>query len=129
LPAFGEQSGDESRKTSDLAAEYPGKSLRRELVGAHVDKDASGSPNLSGPQITLPSSNPDKAQIIEFDVAVVAFPDVPEKDRLARAVIGGVARKCRGRRGRSYNCRTSLLRCASPEFQSFALWWIAPVCS
>jgi hypothetical protein len=41
----------------------------------------------SRPQITFPSSHADKAQAVEIDIAVMTRPDVPEKDRLAEAVV------------------------------------------
>jgi hypothetical protein len=58
LPALGEQADGESRKSSDTAAENPGKNLRLALVGALVDEDATGSLDLSRPQITLPLGEP-----------------------------------------------------------------------
>jgi hypothetical protein len=49
FPAFGEQSGDESRTSSDMPAENPRKNLGLALVGALVDEDAGNSPSLSCP--------------------------------------------------------------------------------
>jgi len=78
LPNFGEQPGDLSRKTSDLAAEYPRKHLRLELVGALVDKDASGSFDLFRPQITFPASDlndaRDDAEIAIIESLSQSFP-------------------------------------------------------
>jgi hypothetical protein len=62
------------------------------LIGALVDKDAGGTVDLTGPQIALPSPYPDKAQIIEVDIAVVALPDVPKQDRLEDAVVRAYAK-------------------------------------
>ena len=63
------------------------KNVRLALVGALVDEDAGGSLGLSRPQIALPSPDPDEAQIVEADVAIVAMPDVPKQHRLADAAI------------------------------------------
>src|SRR6516165_849072 len=52
-----------------------------------VDEDAGSSLGFSRPQITLPSPDPDEAQIVEADVAIVAMPDVPKQHRLADAAI------------------------------------------
>jgi hypothetical protein len=60
------------------------------LVGAVIDEDAAGSLGPSRPQITFPSSHADKAQTVEIDIAVMTGPDVPEKDRLAEAVVRGL---------------------------------------
>ena len=72
---------------SCASAENEGKHLSLTLVGAFVDKDAGGPLGPSRPQITFPSSHTDKAQIVEIDIAVMTGPDVPEKDRLAEAVV------------------------------------------
>jgi hypothetical protein len=56
----------EIREASDLTAKDPWKNFGLPFVGAVVDVDAGGAVGLPGPQITLPSSNPDKAQIIEI---------------------------------------------------------------
>ena len=50
------------------------------LVGALVDEEAGNSLDLSGPQITFPSPDPDEAQIVEIDVTVVAVANVPKQD-------------------------------------------------
>jgi len=90
LPAFGEQPSDESRKSSDLAAENAEKHFRLALVGAVVNEDA-GRP-LAFPAQRSPShlSYPDEAQTVEIDFAVVAMFDVPEQHRLAEAVVRGL---------------------------------------
>src|SRR5262249_10404012 len=99
LPAFGEQRSDESRKSSDLAAENPGKHLRLALVGAIVDEDPGAPLGLPRPQIAFPSSHPDEAQTVEIDIAVMALPDVPEQDRLAEAVVRGLGERAGARDG------------------------------
>ena len=108
LPAFGEQRSDESRKSSDLAAENAGKHLRLALVGALVNEDAGRPLSLSRPEIAFPSSHPNEAQTIEIDIAVMALPDVPEQDQLAEAVVRGLGEGAGARRRHSCNCRTSL---------------------
>jgi hypothetical protein len=61
------------------------------LVGAFVDEDAGGPLGLSRPEITFPSSDADKAQTVEIDIAVMTGLDVPEQDRLAE----DLSRYCR----------------------------------
>src|SRR5690348_9000897 len=56
-----------------------------------VDKEAGDAARLACPQIALPTADPHKAQIVELDVAVMAFADMPEQDRLAKAVIRRLA--------------------------------------
>jgi hypothetical protein len=90
LPTFWEQCGDETQESSCTSAENEGKYLSLTLVGAFVDKDAGGPLGPSRPQITFPSSHTDKAQIVKIDIAVMTGPDVPEKDRLAEAVVWGL---------------------------------------
>jgi hypothetical protein len=82
-----------------LAAENPREHLRLTLVGALVDEDAGGPLGLSRPQITLPSSDPEEAQFVQVDIAVMALPDVPKQDRLAKAVIRGLGERARARDG------------------------------
>ena len=65
LPAFVEQRSDESRKSSDLAAENAGEHFRLALVGAIVDEEAGATLGLSCPEIAFPSSYPDEAQTVE----------------------------------------------------------------
>src|SRR5262249_43493216 len=90
LPTFRKQGGDETQESSCTSAENEGKHRRLTLVGALVDKDAGGPLGLSRPQITFPPSHTDKAQIVEIDIAVMTGPDVPEKHRLAEAVVRGL---------------------------------------
>src|SRR5262249_42529996 len=91
LPAFGEQRGDESRKSSDVTAEDTRKHLRLAFVRAVVDEDASAPLGLSCPEITFPSSHSDEAQTVEIDIAEVALSDMPEQNGLAEAVIGSLS--------------------------------------
>ena len=63
-------------------------------VGVAVDEMPAARLTLSRPKITLPSSNPDEAQIIESDIAVVAVSDVPKQDRLAG--LSGACAKAHG---------------------------------
>jgi hypothetical protein len=90
LPTFREKGGDETQESSCTSAENERKHLRLTLVGAFVDKDAGGPLGSSRPQITFPSSHAHKAQIVEINIAVMTGPDVPEKDRLAEAVVWGL---------------------------------------
>src|SRR5262249_43840203 len=90
LPTFREQGGDEPQEASCTSAENEGKHFRLALVGAFIDEDAGGPLGPSRPQITFPSSHTDKAQIVEIGIAVMTRPDVPEKDRLAEAIVWGL---------------------------------------
>jgi hypothetical protein len=49
-----------------LAATDARKNFRLSLIGAFIDVDAGGALGLPGPQITLPSSNPDEAAAMQF---------------------------------------------------------------
>src|SRR5262249_60768516 len=78
LPAFRKHAAPERGESADLATENPREHLRLTLVGALVDEEAGGSLGFSRPQITLPSSHPDKAQLVQVDLAGVTLPDVPQ---------------------------------------------------
>ena len=93
---LGEHPGDKRRKSTDLATENSRKHLSLAFVGALVDEDAGGSLNLTRPQITLPSPNPDATQFVHVDIAEVAVPDVPKQDRLAKAALSGAWAKVHG---------------------------------
>jgi hypothetical protein len=82
-----------------LAAEDARQHIRLAVVGVLVDKDAGGAYGLSRPRITFPSPDPDKAQIVKGDVAVMAVPDMPKQDRFAGAVIGSLRKGARTRDG------------------------------
>src|SRR6266436_4882005 len=57
------------------------------LVGMIIDIEAGDPGRLSRPQIALPAADPHKAEIVELDIAVMAFADVPEQHRFAEAVV------------------------------------------
>src|ERR1700730_10528314 len=99
LPASSEQGRDESRKSSDLAAENAGKHLGLAVIGAIVEEDACASLDLARPEIAFPSPHADEAQTVEIDIAIMAIPDVPEKDRLAEAVVWGLGKGAGARDG------------------------------
>ena len=89
LSAVGKAFVDASREPADAAADDAGK-LALAIVGAFVDVETGRARRLSGPQIALPPADPDKAQIVEVDVAVMAALDVPEQYGVAEAVIRGL---------------------------------------
>jgi hypothetical protein len=65
----------------------------------HTTLDAAASFSMTmrrrqpRPQIALPATDPHKAEIVELDISIMAFADVPEQHRLAEAIIG---RLCKG---------------------------------
>src|SRR5262245_35153914 len=99
LPAFGEQRSDESRKSSDLAAENARKDLRLPLVGALVDENAGATFGLPCPEIAFPFPHPNEAQSVEIDITVMATLDVPEQNRLAETVVRGLSKGAGARDG------------------------------
>src|SRR6266446_6022898 len=52
--------------------------LHLPIVGMIIDIEAGDPGRLSRPQIALPAADPHKAEIVELDIAVMAFADVPE---------------------------------------------------
>jgi hypothetical protein len=69
-------------RIAKCAKRAPAKLRRRLETGGPLD--------LSSPQIAFPSSYADEAQTVEFDIAVMATPDMPEQHRLAIAVVRGL---------------------------------------
>ena len=97
LPAFAEHPGDEGRRSSDLAAEYPQQHLCLAIVGPLVDEESRSSFDLAGPQIALPTSDPDEAQIIQKDIAESSLAVMPEENRFTEAVIRSLGEGARAR--------------------------------
>jgi hypothetical protein len=52
----------------------------------------------------LPTADPNKAEIIELNIAVMAFADVPEQHRFAEAIIGRLGKGARAR-----NCAAAVV--------------------
>src|SRR5262245_11669110 len=90
LSDLGEQRSDDSRKSSDIAAEKAGKHLSLAIIRAVVDEDTGGALDLSRPEIAFPSCHADEAHTVDIDVAVMAMLDVPEQHPLAKAVVRGL---------------------------------------
>lgn len=86
LPSFGEHSGDESGKSSDLTTENPEKDSAWRS-SARVNEDAGSSVGLFRPRITFPSRDPNKTQIVEVEMAEVPLPDVPRQHRFAEPAV------------------------------------------
>jgi hypothetical protein len=82
-----------------LAAENPGQHLCLAVVSTFIDEDPTGSFGFACPEIAFPPSHPNEAQTIEIDLAIVAMRDVPEQDRFAEAVIGGLRERAGARYG------------------------------
>ncbi len=68
---------------------------------------ASCALGLPCPEIAFPSPYPDKAQIVEIDITVMATSDVPTRPTRTRRC-PGLGRRCRGTQQHNCNCRTSL---------------------
>ena len=89
LPPLAKHSVDPPGKAAGAASND-----RRQRVACIVDIEAGDPGRLSRPQIALPAADPHKAEIVELDIAVIAFADMPEratalilaKEGLAQAV-------------------------------------------
>src|SRR5262249_43520765 len=64
LSALSKQRSDDSRKSSDMAAENAGKNLSLAIVSVVVDEDTGGVHHLSRPQTALPTCHSDETQTI-----------------------------------------------------------------
>src|SRR4051794_26308613 len=84
-----------ARKTAGATADDRRQCLHLAVIGVLIDIEPGDPGRLARPQIALPTADPHKAQIIELDVAVMAFADMPEQHRLTEAVI---RRLCEGAR-------------------------------
>jgi hypothetical protein len=69
-----------------------------------VDIEASDPCGLPRPEITLPTADPNKAEIIELNIAVMAFADVPEQHRFTKTVIRRL-----GKGARTWNCAAAVV--------------------
>ncbi len=69
-----------------------------------IDIEPSDPGRLSRPEITLPTADPNKAEIVELDVAVMALADVPEQHRFTKAVIRRL-----GKGARAWNCAAAVV--------------------
>ena len=92
LPATREALVDPAGEATSAAAYDCRQCLHLPVVGMIIYIEAGDPCRLSRPQIALPAADPHKAQIVELDVAVMAFADAPEQHRLAEAVSGACAK-------------------------------------
>src|SRR5207248_1583318 len=88
LPPPGEAFVDPAGKTAGTAADDRRKLRHLPVAGMFVDIHAADPSRLSCPEVALPAADPHKAQVVEFDVAVMALADVPKQHRLAKTVVG-----------------------------------------
>src|SRR5436190_20949326 len=88
LPPPGEAFVDPAGKTAGAAADDRRKRRHLPVAGMFVDIHAANPSRLSCPEVALPTADAHKAQIVEFDVAVMALADVPKQHRLAKTVVG-----------------------------------------
>jgi hypothetical protein len=87
LPALREQPGDESWKPSNLTTENAWQHFGLLFISAIVNENARTALDLPCPKIAFPSAHPDKAKIVQVDVAIVALLNVPEQNGFAKAII------------------------------------------
>src|SRR5262249_5260907 len=92
LPALGKERAPLGGEASNLSPDDTRKHVRRALVRALVDEETGRPLGLPSPEIAFPAPDPEEAQTVESDIAVVALPDVPEEDRLAIAVVRGLGK-------------------------------------
>ena len=78
-----------------------------------IDIEAGDPRRLSRPEITLPTADPNKAEIIELNIAVMAFADVPEQHRFAEAIIGRLGKGARAR-----NCAAAVVEPIADDMPS-----------
>ena len=62
-----------------------------------VDIHAANARSLPRPEVALPTTDPDKAQILELDVAEMALVDMPKQHRLAKPVVWRLSKGTRAR--------------------------------
>src|SRR5438105_8845295 len=77
LPAAREAFVDPAGKAAGAAANDCRQRLHLPVVGMIIDIEASDPGRPSRPQVALPAADPYKAEIVELDIAVMAFADVP----------------------------------------------------
>jgi hypothetical protein len=78
LPAAREAFVNPARKAASAAANDYRQRLHLPVVGMIIDIEASDPGRLSRPEVAFPAADPHKAEIVELDIAVMAFADVPE---------------------------------------------------
>src|SRR5262249_18761801 len=93
LPAAREALVDPAGKAARAAANDCRQRLHLPVVGMIIDVAPSEPRRLPRTEVALPSADPHKAEVVELDIAVMAFADVPEQHRFAEAIIG---RLCKG---------------------------------
>jgi hypothetical protein len=87
------------RPPANIATENFGNRIRLSVAGSIVDNHASTASRLVVPKVSLKTSYPCNTEIIEFDVSKMTFPDVPEKNVLAKIVVRGLAERAWTRDG------------------------------
>src|SRR4051812_8711215 len=95
LPPSGKAFIHPARKTASATADDRRQCFYLAIIGVLIDIEPSNPGRLARPEIALPTADPHEAQIVEFNVAVMALADMPEQHRLAEAVI---RRLCEGAR-------------------------------
>jgi hypothetical protein len=83
------------RPPADIAAENFRNCVRLKVVGSIVDNNAGTTACIVVPKVSVKVSYLCNTEIIEFDVSKMTFPDVIEKNVLAKIVVWGLA-KCAG---------------------------------
>ncbi len=98
------------RPTADPAIEYLQKRFHLNIVGSIVNNMTGTTARVELPQVTLETSDPRNTEVIEFNVAKMTFPDVPEKNELTNVVVWSLA-KCAGAR----HCATAIVKPIASE--------------
>src|ERR1700738_3580416 len=117
LPAAREAFVDPAGKAASAAANDCRQCLHLPVVGVIIDIEARDPGRLSRPEITLPTADPNKAEIIELNIAVTAFGRARTAP-IRRSHYRAPGQRCRGMELRSCSCRTSRRRYASSECRS-----------
>src|SRR5271156_5478506 len=92
LPPSGEALVDPAGKAASAAADDCRQCLHLPVVGMIINIEAGDPRRVSRPEVALPAADPHKAEIVEFDVAIMALADAPEQHRFTKPVSGAWAK-------------------------------------
>jgi hypothetical protein len=78
---------------ADVATENIRNRPRLSVARSVVDNYASAPQRIVGPKVSLKISYYGYAEIIEFNVIEMTFPDMPEKNELTKVVVRGLSER------------------------------------